>query len=232
MSENKNNNHIDPEVAIENALSKWEQILEKNGKKLLIALLAVVAVVGAFFAYQNLYKQPLSNQAADAMFSAQKAFQQDEITIALNGADGNEGFLQIAQNFSGTPQANLAHHYAGICFLQMGEYQNAIEQLEKYKHTKNTLGNILYAQNLGLTGDAYAQLEQLDNALEAYKKAANVSDNVATTPTYNHKAAIILCTQNKYAQAVILFEQIKKQFPNAIESRDIDKYIEMAKQKE
>lgn len=231
MSENKNTNQIDPEVAIETALSKWEQFIEKNGKKLLVGLLAVVAAVGSYFAYENLYKQPLSNQAADAMFSAQKAFQIDSLKIALNGAEGNEGFIQITQNYRGTPQANLAQHYAGICFLQMGEYQNAIDQFVKYKHTKNTLGNILFAQNLGLTGDAYAQLDQLDKALEAYTKAANVSNNVATAPTYNHKAAIILCAQNKYEQAVVLFEQIKKDFPNAIEARDIDKYIEMAKQK-
>ena len=231
MSENNNNTQIDPEVAIENALSKWEQFIEKNGKKLLIGLIAVVAVVGAYFAYENLYKQPLSNQAADAMFAAQKAFQQDSLLIALNGTNNIEGFIQITQNYGGTPQANLAQHYAGICFLQMGEYQKAVDQFANYNQTNNTLGNIIYAQNLGLTGDAYAQLENLDKALEAYTKAANVTNNVATTPTYNHKAAVVLCTQNKYAEAVVLFELIKKEFPNAIEARDIDKYIEMAKQK-
>ena len=231
MSENNNNTQIDPEVAIENALSKWEQFIEKNGKKLLVGLIAVVAIVGAYFAYENLYKQPLSNQAADAMFAAQKAFQQDSLLIALNGTNNIEGFIQITQNYGGTPQANLAQHYAGICFLQMGEYQKAVDLFTKYNHTKNTLGNIIYAQNLGLTGDAYAQLENLDKALEAYTKAANVTNNVATTPTYNHKAAVVLCTQNKYAEAVVLFELIKKEFPNAIEARDIDKYIEMAKQK-
>ena len=231
MSENNNNTQIDPEVAIENALSKWEQFIEKNGKKLLVGLIAVVAIVGAYFAYENLYKQPLSNQAADAMFAAQKAFQQDSLLIALNGTNNIEGFIQITQNYGGTPQANLAQHYAGICFLQMGEYQKAVDQFANYNQTNNTLGNIIYAQNLGLTGDAYAQLENLDKALEAYTKAANVTNNVATTPTYNHKAAVVLCTQNKYAEAVVLFELIKKEFPNAIEARDIDKYIEMAKQK-
>ena len=231
MSEKNNNTQIDPEVAIENALSKWEQFIEKNGKKLLIGLIAVVAVVGAYFAYENLYKQPLSNQAADAMFAAQKAFQQDSLLIALNGTNNIEGFIQITQNYGGTPQANLAQHYAGICFLQMGEYQKAVDQFANYNQTNNTLGNIIYAQNLGLTGDAYAQLGNLDKALESYTKAANVTNNVATTPTYNHKAAVVLCSQNKYAEAVVLFELIKKEFPNAIEARDIDKYIEMAKQK-
>ena len=231
MSKNNQNNQIDPEVAIENALSKWEQVIEKNGKKLLTILFIIVAIIGAYFAYQSLYKQPLSNQAADAMFSAQKSFQQDLLNVALNGDNEHEGFLQIAEDFKGTPQANLAQHYAGICFLQMGEYQNAIDQFVKYSHTKNTLGDILYAQNLGLTGDAYAQLDKLDNALEAYTKAANVTDNIATTPTYNHKAAVVLCLQNKYGEAVVLFEEIKKQYPSSIEARDIDKYIAMAKQK-
>ena len=231
MSENKNNQHVDPEVAIENALSKWEQFIEKNGKKLLVALLAVVAAVGSYFAYENLYKQPLENQASDAMFAAQKAFQQDSMQLALNGQNGNLGFIQITQDFAGTPQANLAQHYAGICFLEMGEYQKAIDHLAKYTRTNNTLGDLIFAQNQGLTGDAYSQLNNQEKALEFYKKAANVTNNIATTPTYNHKTAIILCSQGKYAEAVVLFELIKKQFPNSIEGRDIDKYIAMAKQK-
>ncbi len=231
MAENKNNNQIDPEVAIENALSKWEQFIEKNGKNLLMALLAVVAAVAAFFAYQNLYKQPLENQAADAMFAAQKEFQQDSLNNALNGQNNNLGFIQITQDFEGTPQANLANHYAGICLLQMGEYQKAIDKLSLYKKTNNTLGDIIYAQNLGLTADAYAQLKNLDKALELYKNAANVTNNVATTPTYNHKAAVILCEQGKYDEAVVVFQLVKKQFPNSIEARDVDKFIEMAVQK-
>lgn len=223
--------HTDPELVIEGALSKWEQWTEHNGKKLVIGLIAVAVVVGAFFGYTHFIKNPKINEASEAMFNAQMAFQVEDFEVALKGNDKVIGFEQIASDFSGTQQGNLAFHYAGMCNLYLGNYQEAINAFGKFDKASGTLGEIVYAQSIGMSGDAYVELGDLDNGLKFYTKAAQSNNNDFTTPKYLHKAAGICVKQAKFAEAVEMYKNIKENYPNSMLSRDIDKYIAYAEQK-
>ena len=111
---------------IEESLSNAELFIEKNQKKLLLVLTAIVVVVGGVLAYNQFIVKPKEAEAQTAMFRAEIYFEKDSFNLALNGKGDVEGFLSIIDNYGGTKSSNLAHYYAGICYLQTGKFQEGI----------------------------------------------------------------------------------------------------------
>lgn len=221
----------DPEVVIESALNRTEQFIEKKGKVMLIALTAIVLCVGGYFAYQHLYKTPQAQKAATAMFNAQYQFEQEEFENALKGTSSYSGFEQIAKEYSSLPQGNLAKHYAGICNLYLGKYQEALDYFKSFSGVDGAIGTIISAQNYGLMGDAYVELNDMQNGVQMYEKAAALSDNGDTAPTYLKKAALVNEELGNYKAALEQYKTIKFSYPQNFIARDIDKYIAMVEQK-
>lgn len=165
MTEKHKSQTEDPEVAIQSAIGRVEGFIMNNGRSLLTALIVVVVVVGGFFGYKYLISGPRAEKAAAMMFVAEQQFAVDSFALALNG-DGNfAGFLEVIDRYGSTDEGNLARHYAGICYLRLGEYQQALDYLKEYSaSTKSVPEALLAAQNCGLQGDAYAQLENYAEA--------------------------------------------------------------------
>ena len=79
-------------------------------------------------------------------------------------------------------------------------------------------------QTKALVGDAYAELNQLDKAISAYKEAAK-ADNDITTPFVLLKMGQIYEMQQKNKEALECYKSIKKDYPNSMEFREVEKYI-------
>ena len=146
------------------------------------------------------------------------------MNLGLEGADGKYGFVDISAKFSGTKAGNLANYYAGVSYLQLKNYDKAIEYLEKFNSDDELLGPIA----LGAIGDAFADIDQPEQALEYYQKAANQKDNEFTTPLFLEKAGFIALELKEFGKAESLFTQIKENIPNRTRT-DVDKYINAAK---
>ena len=132
MTEKHKSQTEDPEVAIQSAIGRVEGFIMNNGRSLLTALIVVVVVVGGFFGYKYLISGPRAEKAAAMMFVAEQQFAVDSFALALNG-DGNfAGFLEVIDRYGSTDEGNLARHYAGICYLRLGEYQQALDYLKEY----------------------------------------------------------------------------------------------------
>ncbi len=203
------------------ALSSVEVFFEKN-KKIIIAVLGgIVLLVAAFFLYNKAYLAPMEKEAQEQIFIAEKYFEKDSFNLALNGDGNNWGFLKIIDEYGMTSSANLAHYYAGICYLHLGNFNSAIDQLKKYKGKDPLVRSIA----LGATGDAYAELGDFKNAIKFYRKAAEWNSNDFTSPIYLMKAAGIYEIQKEYKEALKIYQNIKKEFPRSNEARMIDKYI-------
>ncbi|MFX8681248.1 hypothetical protein ABTM69_21575, partial [Acinetobacter baumannii] len=71
-------------------------------------------------------------KAVEAIAKAQQYFMADSSRLVLNGDGLNKGVLAIMKTYSGTKTANLARYYAGISYLKLGEFQNAINQLKDF----------------------------------------------------------------------------------------------------
>ena len=222
----KNNKELDPQglKSVEETLSKTEQFLENNYKNLLTALIVIILLVGVFWLSRIILNNK-QDEAQAQMFQAEKYLEMDSISLALYG-DGNYlGFIDIASDYKITNSGNLAKYCAGICYLNLGEYEDAIDYLQKYKKKDQVIGSLA----IGAIGDAYIEMDQLDKGVEKYLEAAEYADNSFNTPIFLMKAGEIYELSGKYADALKAYEQIEEEYPQSTEGLTIDKYIARVK---
>lgn len=198
---------------------------EHNQKVILAVLGGLVLVIGGWFVYHNLIMQPKEEKAMAQMWMAQVQFEQDSFNLALdNPGGGYSGFLHIISDFKGTKAANLANYYAGVSYLNLGNFDAALTFLNDF----HPAGIISPVMKHGALGDAYSELNQMDKAIDNYKKAADASENELLTPYYLKKLAMLHETQNENAKALDIYKRIKAKYPNSNEALSIDKYIARA----
>ena len=215
-------NKTDQQLAnVEQALSKTEQFIETNQKKITYIIGSIVAVIALYFVYQNMYLAPLEEDAQTEMFMAELYFQKDSFALALNGDEQYEGFLSIADDYGLTKAGNLANYYAGLCYLNLGEFENAIDYFSDFSSEDIILSSLA----LGCIGDCYAELDEIETALDFYKKASKNSENEFTTPRYLMKQARILESQEDFDAAKEIYVRIKENYTESIEAQNIEKYI-------
>lgn len=222
----KNKKDVNPPTisSVEETLSRTEHYLEENYKTLLIGLGVIVLLVGLFW-LGKLYFNKRNNEAQSQMFQAEKYLELDSLKLALNG-DGNYlGFLDIAKDYKFTNSGNLAKYSAGICYLHLGNYKEAIDFLNKYSKKDKVIGSMA----IGATGDAYVELGDLDKGVSKYIEAADYAKNSFNTPLFLMKAGEIYELKGKYPDALKLFERIQNEYPESTEGTTIDKYIARVK---
>ncbi len=223
MAEQKNQNE---HLNVEDALTQSEAFLIKYKNAIIGGVVAVIIIVAGFIMYKNLYAEPREEKAQAALFKGQEYFEQDAYEQALNGDSiGFVGFLKAADDFSGTKAANLAKAYAGICYAQLGKYEEAVKMLDSF----NGKDQMVAPAILGAAGNCYAQLGQLDKAASTLMSAADKADNNTLSPIFLMQAGEILVKQGKYDDAVDAYTKIKDKYFQSYQAMDIDKYIEQAK---
>ena len=223
MAEQKNQNE---HLNVEDALTQSEAFLIKYKNAIIGGVVAVIIIVAGFIMYKNLYAEPREEKAQAALFKGQEYFEQDAYEQALNGDSiGFVGFLKVADDFSGTKAANLAKAYAGICYAQLGKYEEAVKMLDSF----NGKDQMVAPAILGAAGNCYAQLGQLDKAASTWMSAADKADNNTLSPIFLMQAGEILVKQGKYDDAVDAYNKIKDKYFQSYQAMDIDKYIEQAK---
>lgn len=210
--------------SIESTLSNAELFIEKNQKAIVIVLAVLIVAVLAFFGVKKFYLEPREANAQSAIFHAEQYFEKDNFTSALNG-DGNYlGFVDVINEFGGTKTANLAKYYAGICYLNTGDFNNAISYLKEF----NGKDVMLTSMALGAMGDAYMELDNVAEAAKCYESAAVKSANSFTSPMYLLRAGIAYEMAADFQKAIDLYKKIKADYPMSNEAFSIEKYIARA----
>lgn len=215
-------------VKVEEALSKTERWIENNQKILTIVIGAIVIVVLIFFGFKRFYMAPREQEAKEQMYMAEQYFGIDSLNLALNGDGMYPGFLTIIDDYGMTKGANLSKYYAGICYLKLGNFEQAIDYLKSFKGKDQIIGPMAK----GAIGDAYMELNETSKAASYYLEAADLRDNEFTTPIFLLKAGQAYEMQKDFKRAVELYERIKYKYPTSQEAREIDKYIARAKGQE
>lgn len=216
MSEDKHQG-----IEITESLGKAEHYVHENKKSLSIIGIAIVAVILAYFGYNQFIVKPQEENAQNDMFVAEQYFAQDSFPLAINGDGSYPGFQEIIENYSSAPSGNLAQYYLGMSFLQKGDFEKAIETLKNYDAEDDITG----ALALGGIAAAHLELNQLDEAISFYKKAADWDDNNYTKPLFLMKLAFVYELNKDYSSAIGIYNQIKQDYPLSTEARDIEKYI-------
>lgn len=222
--------------ALDDTANKSEEWIENNSKPLFYGLIAVAGILLSILAYNKFVSEPNEMVASNDLAYPRTLFDKALVaagttadslyTLGLDGGvDGKYGFKDISSKYSGTKAGNLANYYAGISYLKMNKYQEAIDYLEKFKSNDELLGPTA----LGAIGDAFADTNQLEDALSYYEKAATKKSNDFTSPLFLFKAGQTAMILKDYTKAESLFTTIKEKYETTDQGKDIEKYINSAK---
>jgi TolA-binding protein len=204
---------------IQEKLVDVETWLERNPKTAIGIVTAILLVVGGFFGY----KYYLGNQddlAQKEMFQAVHYFEADSLNLALNGDGNNLGLLQIIEDYGHTDAGNLANYYAGFIYLKQGKYPLAIFHFEDFKSDDM----LVQARAFSLTGDAYMEQKDFENAAKYYSKAAGYKPNKQFTPTYLIKAGLAYEKLNQNEKAREAYQTIIDKYWDSTEIQSAKKF--------
>lgn len=221
--------------SLDEGASKTEAWVEKNQKAILILVGVVALVTLGYLGFQKFIQEPNEIEATNEMFQAQSYYEQalaakskDSLfDLSLHGGEGKFGFLDIIDKYGSTNAGNIANYYAGIAYLNTGKYQEAIQYLDAFKGTDALVAPIAK----GAIGDAFAQLNQNEDALKYYEKAVSMSKNELATPRFLLKAGITALNLGKTAVALKHFKAITTNYPKSAEAAKATLYEGMAESK-
>ena len=211
---------------------KTEAWVIQHQRTILFTIVAVVVVGLGYMFYKQFVSEPREREISEQLSFAQSVFNQaldanttatrDSLfALSLNGDKTHAGFLKIIKDHGSSKAGNVANYAAGMAYLQLNKYKEAVTHLDKFSSSDP----ILNALALGNIGDAFVALNQPKEAMDYYKKAIDESDNTLTAPIYLSKAAQVAQDQKNYKEALTYLERIKTDYPNSEEAASVDVQI-------
>lgn len=223
MAKSNKNRDLEDEIVEVKATTSGgvESLLDKNQMTIIAGAGLLLLLIGGFLAFKYLYQAPREKTAMEQIFKAEYQFQRDSFALALEAPGGGyEGFLDIIDSYGGTKAANLSKYYAGVAYLNLGRFDDAVSFLESHKEK----GEITSVTKYGALGDAYSELGNFSKAMNAYEKAS-ASDNSLLSPYYLYKLGLLANSQDQKDKALSAFNKIVAQYPNSTEAVEASKYI-------
>ena len=210
-------------------VSKSEQFIEKNQKAIIGVVIAIILVVLAIFGIKKFVAEPRQQKANEAIFAAEQFFAQGDFQSALYGdSTSNDkysvGLLQVIDKYGSTKAGKRAKYEAGICYLRLGQYQDALKYLDKY-NGKDQLTPVL---NEMMKGDAEAEQGNTAAAIKHYEKAAKMDNNPITAPFALFKAGLAYLVIENNAKAIECFKSVKSDYPESSLFGEMDGFIAYA----
>jgi len=200
---------------------KW---IEDNSNLISWIVAGIAIVVMAVIALNQYVFKPKALEASNENAKAVVYFMAGDFDKALNGDDAEcIGFEAVANEYKLYQQGELAALYAGICYFEKGEYEQAANYLKRFSADDLNIEPAACQ----LLGDAYVELQEYDKAAKAFEAAAK-SGNEIIAPMSLKKAGIVYLHEGKKAQAKRAFETIKSAYPASQEAQDVEKYIAIA----
>ena len=214
---------------LDSTASRTEEWISNYQNFIIIGVGIIAISVLSYLGYQSYILGPKKLEAISELSQAQYYFelavngQQSDSLFkrALNGGEGKYGFLDIIENYSGTPAAKLATYSAGMAYLNLGDYVSAIDYLDKF----DTDDVMLKALAKGAIGDAFAQIGQPEEAYDYYVSAFESSDNTFSAPKYLFKAGMLGASLVKNKAALSYFRRIQSEFPDSAEAGRVEVQI-------
>lgn len=214
---------------LDEGASRTEAWVEKN-QKVILGIVGVVAIcVLGYLAFDQFIQKPKEAEASNEIFQAQKYYEQaltaeasDSLYVrSLNGGEGKLGMLDIISEYGSTEAGNMAKYYAGVSYLNMNDYSNAIKYLDDFKSDDIILGAVAK----GAIGDAFIELNQKEDALKYYEQAASLNANEFTTPKFLLKAGVLAIDMGNASAAIKHLTALTETYPTSIEATKATAYL-------
>jgi tetratricopeptide (TPR) repeat protein len=220
-------NKEDVLVDIAEVTKDTQHWLEQYKKPIMYGAIALVVAVAGWYAWKS-YVDSNQKKAVQAMWKAEQMFERDSFAVALNNPGGGyEGFLGIISKYGSTPAGNISQYYAGVSYLNLGKFDEAIKHLEDFSPS----GEVTPTMKYGALADAYSEKQDLKKALKLYKEAANAGGIEDMKAMYLKRYAMLSEKEGDVSSALDAYKEIKEKYALTADARDIDKYITRAESK-
>lgn len=217
------------EEVSENFVTKTIAFFNKYQNIIYGVIIGILVVVLAIILFNKFYLQKKNGEASAQMsypISQLMAGDSASLNRALEGNDENDGFLSIADGYKLTKTSNTAKYYAGLCYLKLGQKDEAMDYLKKFKKRED----VLWYGCQSVIGDLYDEQGDKAAAVKYYEKAAKGEDPYFT-PIALFKLAQMYERQDKWNEAADTYQKIEDNFYAEYTKMSIAQYAERAKAK-
>jgi len=208
-------------------LGQLETFYEVNKKYISYGLTGLLIVAVAVFMFIN--NRRANNEKATAEFG--KVFKlfdaavsdPKQYALAINGQPerGIMGLKAIAENYGGTESGELARFYLANAYFNLGQYDEAFKQYDKFSGGDKALR----ASALAGVGACYETKKEYGKAGSNFENAASLTSNPGNAPEYLNEAAKCYGMAGEKEKAIALLKRIKKEYPTSTFAREADRYI-------
>ena len=200
-------NTPDTDIIVD-AKGKLEVLFEKYGKTLLWVLVVIGIAVGGFF----LYKSYSDSKEQERIAKAEKIA---TIDLATEAEAGVVAAHANSADVKDTASANLLNYLAASRYVAEDDIENAKIYLAKVKEFRNSaFGAMLNAATYGLRGDIAVAEDDLQAAVENFKKAVAASDDEHSFITYSEKLARVYNALGDKQAAMQCYKDIVAKYPD------------------
>ena len=213
----------------ENFLTRFFAFFSKYQNIIYGVIIGILVIILAILAFNRFYLQKKNAEASAQIVQPIHWFVQGDtasLKMALEGDGENDGFLDIASGYKITRTANTANYYAGLTYLKLGQKDEALEYLKKFKKKEDVLW---YGCQI-VIGDLYDDQGDESKAIQYYEKATKGNDPLYT-PNALFKLGQMYERQEKWDKALDAYKTIESKFYNQYMTMNIAQYVERASAK-
>lgn len=217
------------EKSVSASQDTWEKIedfFDKYKKGVIIGVAGVIAAAGLWAGYKYMQNED-NEEAGTAAYVSSLYWEADSLDKAIKGDGKNMGLEAVVEEYGSTDAGNIAKFQLGAAYLKKGKYQEAIDQLKDFDGNGDFL---IQARAYCLIGDAYMEMNAVEDAISYYEKASNEKPNEQFTPRYLLKLGIAYEDAKDYEKAAGAYDKILKEYPASPEAFDAKKYKSRADQ--
>lgn len=186
--------------------------VQKNGKMIIIASVAVIILVGLILLFNANSKKNEAN-AAKALARIEQYYTRGEYQTALHGNDtlplvrGEKviGLVSIINEYSSTSAGNRAMLYAADSYYMLGKYSEAKNYYEKA--IKSSI-DVIKIGGLAGTAACDEKMGKIKEASEGYLKAANIIDDDVMKMRYLYFAGLCNEKSGNSEEAIKIYRSI------------------------
>lgn len=211
----------------ENFVTRFLSFFNKYQNIIYGVIIGILVVILAILAFNRFYIQKKNAEASAQIVQPIHWFIQGDtasLKLALEGDGENDGFLDIASGYKITKTSNTANYYAGLTYLKLGQKEDALEYLKKFKKKEDVLWYACQAT----IGDIYDEQGDESKAISYYEKAAKGTDPYFT-PIALFKLGQMYERKGDWKKALDAYQTIEKDFYAEYNKMSIAQYVERAK---
>jgi predicted negative regulator of RcsB-dependent stress response len=219
---------------IHDAIEHSAEAVYSHKQVTFVALFTVLVVVLAYGGW-TVYSDRQTAAAQVAFDAAAKAYgahvgapdpaEPSDVSYPDESAraqDAGQKFTAVAEKYPNTNPGKLGRYYAALCLEDLERHNQALEQLKKISSgSDKELSSMAQYQ----TAIIYARTGKPDDAVKILRALADKSSVFVPRPLALLELAGVL-RQSNPKEAVSVYQQIKKEFPNTTISEEADRGLD------